>query len=203
MHVTMQNNHCVQYGGRGPSKDRLYEAVVQSVSDAIITKTLDGRITGWNRAAERLFGFSADEAIGQPIGIIVPPEAGDEIDRLLERSAEGEFIEHFVTVRRTKDGESIGAAKIIRDITEQKFIERKFELAVEACPSGILMIDASRTILLVNAERECPIRLRQVRTDRKERRHAPAEAAPSGSRAALRGDAHQRYRHGNRAGAPQ
>jgi PAS domain-containing protein len=73
MHVTMQNNHCVQYGGRGPSKDRLYEAVVQSVSDAIITKTLDGRITGWNRAAERLFGFSADEAIGQPIGIIVPP----------------------------------------------------------------------------------------------------------------------------------
>jgi PAS domain S-box-containing protein len=88
MHVTMQNNHCVQYGGRGPSKDRLYEAVVQSVSDAIITKTLDGRITGWNRAAERLFGFSADEAIGQPIGIIVPPEAGDEIDRLLERSAE-------------------------------------------------------------------------------------------------------------------
>jgi signal transduction histidine kinase len=82
---------------------------------------------------------------------------------------------------RARSGESIGAAKIIRDITEQKFIERKFELAVEACPSGILMIDASGTILLVNAERECPIRLRQVRTDRKERRHAPAEAAPSGS----------------------
>ena len=161
-------------------EDRLYAAVVQSVSDAIITKTLDGKITGWNRAAERLFGFTADEAIGQPIGIIVPSERHDEIDRLLERSANGEYINHYETVRRTKDGrlldvslsispiiarsgESIGAAKIARDITEQKFVERKFELAVESCPSGILMIDASGTIVLVNAELE-----RQFGYDRSE-----------------------------------
>jgi len=161
-------------------EDRLYAAVVQSVSDAIITKTLDGKITGWNRAAERLFGFTADEAIGQPIGIIVPSERHDEIDRLLERSANGEYINHYETVRRTKDGrlldvslsispiiarsgESIGAAKIARDITEQKFIERKFELAVESCPSGILMIDASGLIVLVNAELE-----RQFGYDRSE-----------------------------------
>jgi PAS domain S-box-containing protein len=85
-------------------EDRLYAAVVQSVSDAIITKTLDGKITGWNRAAERLFGFTAEEAIGQSIEIIVPPECCDEIDRLLERSAKGEQVDHFETVRRTKDG---------------------------------------------------------------------------------------------------
>jgi two-component system, cell cycle sensor histidine kinase and response regulator CckA len=141
-------------------EDRLYAAVVQSVSDAIITKTLDGRITAWNRAAERIFGFTAEEAIGQPIGIIVPTECSNESDDLLERSAKGEFVDHYETVRRTKDGrlvdvslsvtpirarsgESIGAAKIVRDITERKFIEREFELAVEARPSGILMIDAS------------------------------------------------------------
>jgi PAS domain S-box-containing protein len=161
-------------------EDQLYAAVVQSVSDAIITKTLDGRITGWNRAAERLFGFSAAEAIGQSIGIIVPPECRDEIERLLERSAKGEYVDHYETIRRTKDGrildvslsvspirarsgESIGAAKIVRDITAQKFVERKFELAVEACPSGILMIDASGIMQLVNAELE-----RQFGYDRSE-----------------------------------
>jgi PAS domain S-box-containing protein len=161
-------------------EDRIYAAVVQSVSDAIITKTLDGKITGWNRAAERLFGFTAEEAIGQSIGIIVPPECSDEIDRLLERTAKGEYVDHYETIRLTKDGrrldvslsvspikaqsgESIGAAKIVRDITEQKFIERKFELAVEACPSGILMIDTSGTVVLVNAELE-----RQFGYDRSE-----------------------------------
>jgi PAS domain S-box-containing protein len=161
-------------------EDQLYAAVVQSVSDAIITKTLDGKITGWNRAAERLFGFTAEEALGQSIEIIVPPELCDEIDHLLERSANGEHVNHFETVRRTRDGrlldvslsvspirarsgESIGAAKIVRDITEQKLTARKFELAVEACPSGILMIDASGTIVLVNAELE-----RQFGYDRSE-----------------------------------
>jgi PAS domain S-box-containing protein len=164
----------------GVEKDWLYAAVVQSVSDAVITKSLDGKITGWNRAAERMFGFTAGEAIGQSIGIIVPPECRDEIDRLIEHSAKGDYVDHYETIRRTKDGqildvslsvspirsqsgESIGAAKIVRDITEQKFIERKFELAVEACPSGILMIDGSGIIVLVNAELE-----RQFGYDRSE-----------------------------------
>jgi PAS domain S-box-containing protein len=126
-------------------EDRFYADVVQSVGDAIITKTFDGRITSWNRAAERLFGFTAEEAIGQSIGIIVPPGCRDEIDRLLERSAKGEHVDHFETVRRTKDGrlldvslsvspikarsgKSIGAAKIVRDITGRK----QAEVAVEA-----------------------------------------------------------------------
>jgi PAS domain S-box-containing protein len=150
---------------------RLYAAVVQSVNDAIICKTLDGRITGWNRAAERMFGFTADDAIGQPIAIIVPPGRGDEVERLLARTARGEHIDHYETLRCTKDGQIlevslsispvrapsgaiVGAAKTVRDMTEQRFAERKFQLAVEACPSGILMIDASGTIVLVNAELE-------------------------------------------------
>src|SRR6266700_7497065 len=100
----------------GVEEDWLYAAVVQSVSDAIITKTLDGKITGWNRAAERLFGFTADEAIGQPIGIIVPSERHDEIDRLLERSARGEYVNHYETVRRTKDGRLLDVSLIISPI---------------------------------------------------------------------------------------
>jgi PAS domain S-box-containing protein len=152
-------------------ENRLYAAVVQSVRDAIITKTLDGRITGWNRAAERMFGFTAEEAIGQPIDIIVPPELHDETERLLKGSALGESVDHLETVRCTKDGRLldvslsispvrapsgaiIGAAKVARDLSEQRLAERKFQLAVEACPSGILMIDMSGKIVLVNAELE-------------------------------------------------
>src|SRR5262249_52823007 len=151
--------------------DRLYAAVVQSVSDPIITKTLDGRITGWNRSAERMFGFTADEAIGQSIGIIVPAWLQEEIERILERSGRGENVDHYETVRCTKDGrlldvrlsispikapsgEIIGAAKIVHDMTEQRFAERRFQIAVEACPSGILMIDATGAIVMVNAELE-------------------------------------------------
>jgi PAS domain S-box-containing protein len=152
-------------------EDRLYAAVVRSVSDAIITKTLDGTITGWNRAAERLFGYTSAEAIGQSIKIIMPPGHDDELTDMLDGISRGEHIDHFETLRygrdgrvmevslsispvRSQSGEIIGAAKIVRDISDQKFAERKFELAVEACPSGILMIDPAGAIVLVNAELE-------------------------------------------------
>jgi len=161
-------------------EDQFYAAVVRSVRDAIVTKALDGTITGWNRAAERLFGYTADEAIGRSIDIIVPPERRDEIARIVESTARGEHVDHYETIRLSRDGrrldvslsispvrsptgEIIGAAKIVRDITDQRFAERKFELAVEACPSGILMIDSSGAIMLVNAELE-----RQFGYDRSE-----------------------------------
>jgi PAS domain S-box-containing protein len=161
-------------------EDRLYAAVVRSVSDAIISKTIDGTITGWNRAAERLFGYTSDEAIGQSIDIISPSDRRDEVARILETVGRGEHIEHYETVRLSRDGrlldvslsvspvrapsrDIIGAAEIVHDITDQKFAERKFELAVEACPSGILMIDSSGAIVLVNAELE-----RQFGYDRSE-----------------------------------
>jgi len=112
-------------------------AIVESSRDAIISKALDGTIRTWNAGAERLFGFTAEEAIGQPIGLIVPPDREHEQEAILARLLEGERVEHFETVRRTRDGDRrfisltvsplcdrdgnvTGASKIARDITAQR-----------------------------------------------------------------------------------
>src|SRR5262249_61697104 len=79
-------------------------AIVNSSDDAIVSLTLDGVITSWNRAAERLFGYTAAEVIGQSITIIIPPDRRDEEKHVLSRLREGEAIEHFETVRIRKDG---------------------------------------------------------------------------------------------------
>ncbi|WP_316176891.1 PAS domain S-box protein [Bradyrhizobium sp. SZCCHNRI1009] len=119
------------------ARERLFSAVVESSSDAIITLTLQGKITSWNRAAEHLFGYRADEALGHDIGLIVPAERRSEVDRILSRIGDGENIEHHETIRRHKDGHEIevslgvspildargavvGASKVARDITESK-----------------------------------------------------------------------------------
>jgi PAS domain S-box-containing protein len=152
-------------------RERLFSATVESSNDAIVTKSLAGTITGWNKAAESLFGFSADEAIGNSIDIIVPDQRRLESREVLDRIRKGIAIGSHQTVRIAKNGriidvslsvspvksqagEFIGAAEVARDITEQKLVEEKFELAVEANPSGIVMIDASGAITLVNAETE-------------------------------------------------
>ena len=112
-------------------------AIVDSSGDAIISKDLNGVIATWNRAAERLLGYSDQEAIGQPITMLVPPELHDEEADILRRVRTGERIEHFETRRLTRDGRSldvsltispirdaggsiVGASKILRDITESK-----------------------------------------------------------------------------------
>ena len=112
-------------------------AIVASSDDAIISKTLDGVIQTWNRGAERIFGYSTAEVIGQSIKMLIPPERHDEEDALLVRLRRGERIEHLETVRLTKDGRLIdislsvspllspdgtiiGASKVARDITERK-----------------------------------------------------------------------------------
>jgi len=113
------------------------KAVVENSDDAIITKTLDGVIMTWNRGAERLLGYSAAEAIGKPITLVIPDERHHEEDNILDRLRAGERIDHFETVRRRKNGELIevsltvspvrneageilGASKIARDISGQK-----------------------------------------------------------------------------------
>jgi PAS domain S-box-containing protein len=119
-------------------------AIVESSDDAIIGKTLTGIITSWNKGAERMFGYTADEAVGQPITLIAPPETVKGMLQILERIRRGERIEHFETIRRRKNGERIhvsltvspvrdesgrivGASKIARDISDR--IEAEAERA--------------------------------------------------------------------------
>jgi PAS domain S-box-containing protein len=129
-------------------RERLFSAVVESSNDAIITNSLNGVITGWNRAAERLFGYSAEEAVGQPLGLIVPSHRRDEVDIILSRVRRGEVIQNLETVRVHKDGQNvdvslsisplrsatgeiIGASRIARDITESKQTQSALSREIE------------------------------------------------------------------------
>jgi PAS domain S-box-containing protein len=131
---------------RGEQATRLLAAVVESSHDAIVSKDLDGIITSWNKAAERLFGYAAEEAIGQNILLIIPPGRGDEERVILERLKRGERIDHFETVRMRKDGSLldvaltispmqdaegriVGASKLARDVTERKRAEEALRQA--------------------------------------------------------------------------
>ena len=133
---------------RYTEREHLFSAVVASSNDAIIAKALDGTITAWNRAAERLFGFTAAEAVGKRIDIIVPPERRAEVRDILDRIAGGEAIEHYETTRVHKDGrevhvslavsplrslagEIVGASKIARDITENKRTQAALSREIE------------------------------------------------------------------------
>jgi two-component system CheB/CheR fusion protein len=124
----------------------LLAAVVESSEDAIVSKTLQGRILSWNSGAERLFGYTAAEAVGQPITMIIPPERQDEERMILDRLVRGERIEHYETVRMTKDGRRldislsispvrdaggriIAASKVARDITMRKRAESALQEA--------------------------------------------------------------------------
>ncbi len=119
---------------------RRLAAIVESSDDAIISKDLNGTITSWNQAAERLFGYTAEEAIGKPVTFLIPPERHDEEPGILESIRRGERIEHYETVRRRKDGSLLdisltvspikdtkgniaGASKIARDISRRKRVE--------------------------------------------------------------------------------
>jgi PAS domain S-box-containing protein len=116
---------------------RWLASIVDSSDDAIVSKNLDGVITSWNKGAERVFGYAAGEAVGQPITIVIPKDREDEERTILTRIRRGERIDHFETVRQRKDGslivisltvspvrgangEIVGASKIARDISAQK-----------------------------------------------------------------------------------
>ena len=81
---------------------RRFEAIVESSDDAIISKALDGTITSWNPAAERLFGYTADEIVGKPISVLMPVERHDDMESILGRIRRGERVEHYETVRLSK-----------------------------------------------------------------------------------------------------
>lgn len=121
-------------------------AIVQSSDDAIFSKNLDGIITSWNAAAERIFGYTADEIVGRSITLLIPPDRLHEEATILSKLRRGERIDHFETVRRRKDGALLdvsvtispvkdstgkitGASKIARNITERKQAERALDAA--------------------------------------------------------------------------
>ena len=121
-------------------------ALIESADDAIISKTLEGIITSWNKGAERIFGYTADEVIGKPVTILIPEGQKDEEPTILARLRAGERIEHYETTRVRKDGthidisltvspikgpkgDIIGASKIARDITEQKQARKELDEA--------------------------------------------------------------------------
>ena len=116
---------------------RFLASIVETSDDAIVSKSLDGIITSWNKGAERVFGYSPSEAVGQPITLVIPADRQNEEREILTRIRRGERIDHFETVRQTKhgslivvsltvspvkdaNGKIVGASKIARDITEQK-----------------------------------------------------------------------------------
>jgi PAS domain S-box-containing protein len=123
-------------------------AIIESADDAIISKTLEGIITSWNSGAERLFGYTAEEVVGKPVTILIPPDHINEEPDILRRIKSGERVQHYETVRvgkdgrqidisltvspiRSADGSIIGASKIARDISERKRAQEALAEQVE------------------------------------------------------------------------
>jgi PAS domain S-box-containing protein len=144
-------------------RERLFSAVVESSNDAVITELLDGTITGWNGAAERLFGFTAAEAIGENLNIIIPPDRRAEASNVVERISRGEPVGLYETVRMHKDGRRIdvslsvspirsgsgkivGISKAARDITESKLTLKALNQEME---ERRRIFDTSNDLILV------------------------------------------------------
>ena len=153
-------------------------AIVESSEDAILSKTLEGRIVSWNHGASRIYGYTAEEAIGNPVSILTPPDRPDETPELLKRVCGGESVEHYETLRRRKDGKVIavsltlspirdisgrvvGASTIARDISQRKRAEDALRLAnvynrslLEASVDPLVAIGPDGKITDVNAATE-------------------------------------------------
>ncbi|HIJ37900.1 MAG TPA: PAS domain S-box protein [Rhodospirillaceae bacterium] len=147
-----------------------FKAIVNSSDDAIIAKTLDGLITSWNRGAERIFGYSAQEALGQSIQMLIPEDRVDDEMDILWRISRGESIEHFETMRRCKSGRLIdisatispildlggkvvGASKIGRDISDSKRAHKeilRLSEALRQCGEAIVLLDKAMKITYAN-----------------------------------------------------
>ena len=146
--VQLAITHDISERKQAERASRLLSAIVDSSDDAIISKDLNGIITSWNKSAERLFGYTAAEAVGQPVTMLIPTDRLDEEPDILSRLRRGERVDHFETIRRRKDGALldisltispvrdergtiVGASKIARDISGRKQAEAML-LASEA-----------------------------------------------------------------------
>jgi PAS domain S-box-containing protein len=156
---------------RADQATALLAAIVDGTDDAIIGMTLDGRIVSWNPAAERSYGYRSQEAIGQPIRLINAPERPGEMEEMLDRVVHGAPVTRHSTVRLRNDGVQrqvevtispirdsagtvVGAASIVRDITERIKADERFRRLILAAPDAMVIVDADGSIVLVNERTE-------------------------------------------------
>lgn len=154
-----------------PPSDAFFRAIIASSSDAIISKNLNGIVTSWNRAAERIFGYSEAEAVGQPITMLIPRGLLHEEELIISRIRNAEVIEHYQTTRRRKDGvlidvsltispilgaegKIIGASKIVRDISAQKCEQDKFQVTLASIGDAVISTDIQGQVIFLNKAAE-------------------------------------------------
>lgn len=146
-------------------------SIIEGANDAIIAKSLSGVILSWNKGAERLYGWTAVEAVGQPITILTPDDRVDEMPHVLKRIAAGERVSHYETERQHKSrarirvslavspvrdraGRVIGASAVSRDVTERARSDARFRGLVDASPDALVIVDKDGRIEMVNAQTE-------------------------------------------------
>ncbi len=156
---------------RGNAQIRELAAIIRGTADAVIGKAPDGTITSWNAGAERLYGYSADEAIGKSIEIIIPPDRQGEERQILDRVAAGETVVPYPTRRVRKDGSVVdvsltvspmrddsgaivGASAIARDVTALQSRESQLSAMIEAAPDAFIVVDDTGAIQFVNQQSE-------------------------------------------------
>lgn len=148
------------------ARQAMLAAIIDSSEDAIISKDLTSRITSWNKAAERMFGYTEQEVVGQLIHILIPDDRKAEEDLIISKLKRGERVEHFETIRRTKDGKElhisltispirdsrgniIGASKIARDITIQKQTSERLQIINEVGKAISAQLDIDKILQIV------------------------------------------------------
>jgi PAS domain S-box-containing protein len=138
---------------KSEEEQALLAAIIAGSDDAIFSKTLDAVITSWNRGAERMYGYTADEIIGQPVSVLVPEDKPEDVASIMKQITAGEGVEHYETVRKHKDGrlidvaltvspirdskgEIVGASTIARDITSQRLAEEALRASEKLVAMG-------------------------------------------------------------------